>query len=44
MYNKRNTNFVSSTMSTSWGAVIGVLECPAVGSSLASSPFVEDTT
>lgn len=39
-----NTNFVSSIISTSWVAVIGVLECPAVGSSLASSPLVEETT
>jgi len=38
------TNLVSSIMSTSWGAVIGVLEWPAVGSSLASSPLVDDTT
>lgn len=32
---------VSSTTSTSVGAVMGALECPAVGSSVFSSPFVE---
>lgn len=39
-----STYLVSSTISTSACAVIGVLECPAVGSSLANSPFVELTT
>jgi len=38
------TYFVSSTISTSACAVIGVFECPAVGSSLANSPLVELTT
>lgn len=33
--------FVSSATSTSVGAVMGALECPAVGSSVFSSPFVE---
>lgn len=32
---------VSSATSTSVGAVIGAFECPAVGSSVFSSPFVE---
>lgn len=32
---------VSSATSTSAGAVMGALECPAVGSSVFSSPFVE---
>lgn len=32
---------VSSGTSTSVGAVMGALECPAVGSSVFSSPFVE---
>lgn len=35
------THFVSSATSTSVGAVMGALECPAVGSSVFSSPFVE---
>lgn len=35
------TYFVSSATSTSAGAVMGALECPAVGSSVFSSPFVE---
>jgi hypothetical protein len=38
------TYFVSSTISTSACAVIGVFECPAVGSSFANSPLVELTT
>ena len=33
--------FVSSATSTSAGAVMGALECPAVGSSAFSSPLVE---
>lgn len=33
--------FVSSATSTSVGAVMGALECPAVGSSVFNSPFVE---
>lgn len=36
--------FVSDCVSNSVCAVIGVLECPAVGSSAFSSPFVELTT
>lgn len=35
---------VSSIISTSWGVVIGVFECPAVGSSFPISPLVEETT
>jgi len=35
---------VSSTISVSACAVIGVLEWPAVGSSFANSPLVELTT
>lgn len=35
---------VSDCVSNSACAVIGVLECPAVGSSAFSSPFVELTT
>lgn len=38
------THLVSSIISTSGGAVIGVFEWPAVGSSFANSPLVEDTT
>ena len=38
------TYFVSSTKSASGCCVIGVFECPAVGSSVFSSPFVELTT
>lgn len=34
----------SSATSTSVGAVMGALECPAVGSSVFSSPFVEGIT
>lgn len=33
--------FVSSVTSTSVGAVMGAFECPAVGSSVFSSPLVE---
>lgn len=36
-----NSYLVSSATSTSVGAVIGAFECPAVGSSVFSSPFVE---
>lgn len=32
---------VSSATSTSVGALMGAFECPAVGSSVFSSPFVE---
>lgn len=39
-----NTHFVSSTSSTSGCCVMGVFECPAVGSSAFSSPLVELTT
>lgn len=39
-----NTHLVSSTISTSCCWVMGVLECPAVGSSAFSSPLVELTT
>ena len=37
----RGPYFVSSATSTSAGAVMGALECPAVGSSAFSSPLVE---
>lgn len=38
---KKQQHFVSSATSTSAGAVMGALECPAVGSSAFSSPLVE---
>lgn len=38
---KNGTYFVSSATSTSAGAVMGALECPAVGSSVFTSPLVE---
>lgn len=41
---RRNSYLVSSATSISAGAVMGALECPAVGSSVFSSPFVELTT
>lgn len=43
-YEKCVSYLVSSTISVSAGAVIGVLEWPAVGSSVANSPLVELTT